>query len=76
MLQVAPAANGEEEMQLSVSEKSPVAAIETMPIAPSLRLVRVIVLAELVVPTACVPKRKDVGDAAITGGRTLIGMLT
>ena len=76
---VVPTANGEEETQLSVSEKSPdVPTPVTLRLGLLLELVKVRVCALLMVPMFCVPKESEVGEgdtgAAVTKtGTALLG---
>jgi hypothetical protein len=76
---VAPTANGEDETQLSVSEKSPeVPTRVTRKLGLLLVLVRVRVCGPLAVPMFCVPKESEVSEgvtgAAVTKtGTPLLG---
>jgi hypothetical protein len=75
-VQAALTANGDEETQLSVSEKSPVVPTASTLIGPLLTFVSARAWAGLVVPVAWLPKVRDEGDAVNRGRATVTGILT
>lgn len=73
IVQVPLTGSGDEEMQLSVSEKSPAAATLSIFSAPLPVLVTVSCWGLLLAPTFALPKLSEVGDTVITGGGTVTG---
>lgn len=66
-------AKGDDDMQLSVSAKSPIALTATILIGLRLVFVMVSACAELVAPTFWLPKVSETGLTVITGGGTMTG---
>jgi hypothetical protein len=76
MVHVALGTKGEEETQLSDSEKSPVVRTPRMPIGPFPPLVNVDCCGALLVPTLWLPKFKEVGNGLKARAGTVTGILT
>jgi len=72
-MQLALTAKGEEDVQLSVSEKSPLALTPSILSGPVPVFVTVIWCAELVIPIFWLAKLSDTGLTVITGGGTVTG---
>jgi hypothetical protein len=73
-VQVPDVPRGDEAMQLSVSEKSPLAVRASTLRLSGLTLVRVSCWAGLEVPTLCEPNVREAGETASLAGETLTGM--